>query len=244
MDTKLCRKKDPCSTRSNGNCDSDDSTGATNGWKNVTADKAKFKPKNAYKLPPLKQRKMDVEVFSTSKTYAKDDFVGKVVDSFSTAFKCVKTACAKGSEPTKANGWKELKLLANIVSAGTGSLTPKECYPFQEEFQYKAGDKVTIGGYVFKCLESAQKECPYVNPKDPENGRDVWEATGERGKLKAIPEQKEVDAIPMEFVMANSSKFSLRKGDKVQFGNTVYECLLDYDACTKALKTAADKIKL
>jgi len=106
MNAKKCRKTDPCSARSGaGDCTADDSTGDTRGWKNVTADKAKFKPKRAYKLPPLKQRKMDVEVFSTSKAdYKKDDFVGKDIDSFKTAFKCIKTLCPKGDEPTKANG--------------------------------------------------------------------------------------------------------------------------------------------
>jgi hypothetical protein len=54
-------------------------------------------------------------VFSTSKTdYKKGDYAGFDIDSWKTAYKCIKTACPKGDTPTKTNGWKEFKIKAVI----------------------------------------------------------------------------------------------------------------------------------
>jgi hypothetical protein len=49
---------------------------------------------------------------------------------------------------------------------------------------------------------------------------------------------KEVTAIPAEFIMKHPKKFNLKKGDNVQFENVIFECLLDDNKCTDAIKKA------
>jgi len=111
--------------------------------------------------------------------------VGFGEKTFKSAFKCIKDTCPKGAKPEKKLGWKKLRLAADIKSKS--AFKPVACYPFKEEIPYNPNDLVTIGGYVFKCKAAKAEECPYVDPKDPDGGSDIWEATGQRGTEKALP---------------------------------------------------------
>jgi len=113
--------------------------------------------------------------------------------------------CKAAAKPDRASGWKKMRL--GVTKTDKSKLKKVQAFEFKEDFPYKPKEKVTIGGFVFECIEAKAEECPYVDPKDPDGGRDVWKATGESGEKKPFPEQKEVDAIPAEFVFENADKF-------------------------------------
>lgn len=181
--------------------------------------------------------------FDSKTSYVKGDMVGDdnaKFKKFRPVFKCVEDKC--GATLSKANGWKRLRLKADIVTKDKFQIL--EYCPWKEDvIIYKPGDKVVIAGYVFECRKDFFAECPYVNPRDPEGGKDVWEATGERGKPKALPKIEEVDAIPAEFVFDHADKFKLRKGDNIQYEGVVYKCLLEDGKCVDAVVKVGTELK-
>lgn len=87
----------------------------------------------------------------------------------------------------------------------------------------------TTGGQSYKCKAAEARMCGRVHPvpgsyKNSSNADvEVWELLQGEGKVLAAPASKEVEAIPLELLLANPA-IRLRGGQYMQYKGVAYKC--------------------
>lgn len=87
----------------------------------------------------------------------------------------------------------------------------------------------TTGGQSYKCKAAEARMCGRVHPvpgsyTNKSNAVvEVWELLNGEGKVLAAPASKEVEAIPLELLLANPA-IRLRGGQYMQYKGVAYKC--------------------
>lgn len=156
------------------------------------------------------------------------------------AWVCVSSAgCAKSAAPATAGGWRITRAVCVIKTAKEMTAAKAEGYAYARGQPYKGGDKVVVGGagvgkvggVAYTCVKAEARQCgrvhpelgSYKDPKDAKKSIEVWTQLNGQATTVAAPASKEVEAVPLEVLLANPS-IRLRYGQAFQYKGVVYTC--------------------